>query len=347
MPRKSRIFMNGKFWALPLGLVFAAIFSFCKNDKKLPAPAAPQGNASPEILELSRLIAADPQNDSLLFLRARAFYEEQSFDPAIQDVALALQIDSLQPPYFHLLADIFMDYYKSREALRIMETAADRFPGRVPTLLKLSEFQLILKKHSEALSSIDKIFRKDPQNAEAWFMTGQICKDMGQLDRAISSYKKCISFTPDNMDAYISLGQIYAFKKDKIALEYLNNALRIDSNSMEARHAIADYYSEIGDLKKAVATYRDIINRDKSYQDAYLNLGLIYLDLDSLKQAKYHFDLALKADPLFIKAFYYRGVAEEKLGDKAAALADYDMAARNAPGFKEAQEAVDRLKSKK
>ena len=338
--------MKLKFWALPFLLAFVAVFSFCKHEKKVPAPAAVQGNASPEILELTRQIAADPQNDSLLYLRGKAFYEEQSYDPAIQDVALALQIDSMRPPYFHLLADIFMDYYKSREGLRIMETAANRFPDRIPTLLKLSEFQLILKKHSEALSTIDKIFRKDPQNAEAWFMTGQICKDMGQLDRAIASYKKCISFTPDNLDAYISLGQIFAFKKDKIALDYLNNAIRIDSNSMEARHAIADYYSEMGDLKKAVATYKDIINRDKSYQDAYLNLGLIYLDMDSLPQAKFHFDLALKADPLFIKAFYYRGVAEEKMGDKTAALQDYDMAARNAPGFKEAQDAVDRLKKK-
>ena len=134
---------------------------------------------------------------------------------------------------------------------------------------------MILKKHSEALQTIDKVFRKDPQNAEGWFMTGQICKDMGELDRAIASYKKCIAINPDNKDAYISLGQIYTFKKDKIALAYLNNALRIDSNSLEARHAIADHYSETGELKKAIATYKDIINRDKSYQDAYLNIGLI------------------------------------------------------------------------
>ena len=178
-------------------------------------------------------------------------------------------------------------------------------------------------------------------------MTGQVCKDMGQLDRAIASYKKCISFTPDNLDAYISLGQIFTFRKEKIALDYLNNAIRIDSNSLEARHAIADYYSEMGDLKKAVATYKDIIVRDKSYQDAYLNLGLIYLDMDSLKQAKTHFDMALKADPLFIKAYFYRGVTEEKLGEMDAALADYDQAARNAPAFKEAQEAFERLKNKK
>ena len=136
--RKLDFFMNIKPLVFALGLACAAIFSFCKHDKKTPPPAAPDGNVSPAILELSRQIAADPHNDSLLFLRGKAYYDEQSFDPAIQDVALALEIDSLRPPYFHLLADIFMDYYKSREGLRIMETAADRFPGRIPTLLKLS-----------------------------------------------------------------------------------------------------------------------------------------------------------------------------------------------------------------
>ena len=106
--------MKLKFWALPLCLAIAAIFTFCKNEKKHAAPALPQGNVSPLILDLSKQLAADPQNDSLLYLRGKAFYEEDSYDPAIQDVALALEIDSMRPPYFHLLADIFMDYYKSR-----------------------------------------------------------------------------------------------------------------------------------------------------------------------------------------------------------------------------------------
>ncbi len=339
--------MKGKTWAA--GLALLAALSLCKHEKKAPdaMPAGAAANASPLVLDLSRQIAAEPHNDSLLFLRGKAYYEEGSYDPAISDVALAMQIDSTKPPYFHLLADVFMDYYKSREGLRVMEMAAQHFPGRIPTLLKLAEFQLILKMHSEALGSIDKIFKKDPQNAEAWFMTGQICKDMGQTDRAITSYKRCISISPDNLDAYISLGQIFTERKDKIALAYLENALRVDSNSLAARHAIGDYYSQTGDLKKAVATYKDIINRDKNYQDAYLNLGLLYLDMDSLRLAKTHFDLALKVDPLFIKAFYYRGVAEEKLGETAAALNDYDQAARNAPGYTEAEEAFARLKKKK
>jgi tetratricopeptide (TPR) repeat protein len=328
------------------GSIFAVtlLFSFCKNEKKIAPPPPTSGEINKNIADLTALLAKYPKNDSLYFLRGQAYYDDQSYDNAIYDASMALELDSMKPPYFHLLADIFLDYYKSHEALAIMKSAAGRFPNRIPTLLKLSEFQLILKQHSEALGTIDRIFKQDPQNAEAWFMTGQVCKDMGQNDRAVISYKKAIAIDPQNIDSYISLGQLFTAKKDASALLYFENALRIDSMNLETRHAIADYYSEMGDLKKSIATYRDIIRRDASYADAYFNIGLLFMDMDSLEKAKSNFDITLKTDPMFVKAFYFRGVAQEKMGDKTAAYEDYDLAARMAPGYKEAEAAAKRLK---
>lgn len=323
-------------------LATSLLVSFCKTDKKTAVASADFTN--PTIAELSALLEKSPENDSLLFRRAEAFHEEGSYDPALADIMRAVEIDSTKAPYFHLWADIFLDYYKSAAALKVMEAAAIRFPERIPTLLKLSEFQLILKQHSSALQTIDKILRLDPQHPEAWFMTGQICKDMGETDRAISSYKKAISIDPNLRDAYISLGQLFADKKDKLALLYFGNALRIDSSSLETRHAMANFFEKTSDLNRAKAIYREIIGLDASYAEAYFNTGLLLLDQDSLEKARTNFELTLKTDPLFIKAFYFRGLAAEKLGDKKQALEDYDQALRMAPGYKEAEDAIRRLK---
>jgi tetratricopeptide (TPR) repeat protein len=329
-----------------LGSIFTLVilFSFCKNEKKVATAPPTSGEINKNIAELTELINKNPKNDSLFYLRAQAYYMDDSYDNAIYDASMALELDSMKAPYYHLLADVFLDYYKSHEALRIMETAAGRFPKRIPTLLKLSEYQLILKQHSEALGSIDRIFKQDPQNAEAWFMTGQVCKDMGQIDRAVKSYKKAVAIDPQNIDSYICLGQLFTTKKDATALLYFDNALRIDSTNLETRHAIADYYSQTGNLKKAISSYRDIIKLDGTYADAYFNIGLLFMDMDSLEKAKSNFDITIKTDPMFVKAFYFRGIAKEKLGDKTAAYEDFDLAARMAPGYKEAEDAAKRLK---
>jgi Tfp pilus assembly protein PilF len=73
---------------------------------------------------------------------------------------------------------------------------------------------------------------------------------------------------------------------------------------------------------------------------------MIYLELDSLSGAYNNFSIAIKTDPLFFKAFYYRGIAAEEQGNLTAAYEDYRQAAGMAPDFKEAVEAAARLKKK-
>ena len=75
-------------------------------------------------------------------------------------------------------------------------------------------------------------------------------------------------------------------------------------------------------------------------------MGIIYLELDSLSKARDNFDIAIKTDPLFVKAYYYRGHCSELEGNTRAALADYRQANGMSPDYKEAKEALERLDKK-
>ena len=159
----------------------------CNNDPEKNAPTSQNGQ-DPALAKLNDLVAQNPNNDSILYLRARAYYELDAYDEAIRDLSKAIQIDSMQPAYYHLLGDALLDYARpgdSKRALDVMELAAQRFPTRYATLLKLSEFQLIVRQHSEALKTLDKILQRDPQNAEAFFMAGRIALDGRALRAAV------------------------------------------------------------------------------------------------------------------------------------------------------------------
>ncbi len=325
------------------GLLFF-IYVSCKSDPKPTAAAGQQ--IDPELAALNALLEKNPNDDSLLYRRAEVYYKLDGHDEALKDLARAMQLDSMRPAYYHLLADVLIDYARpndSRRAIDVLKLAAERFPERTVTLLKLSEFQLIVKQHGDALITLDKILRRDPQNAEAYYMAGRIALDKGDTTAAVASFQKSVQFDATNADAWMFLGRIYTNRNNPRALQFFDNVLRLDTANLEAREFKGVFYKRTGDFDNAFSTYRDIIARNPDYSNAYFDMGVIYLELDSLTKAHNNFDIAIKTDPLFIKAYYYRGLCSELLGDNTGALKDYKQANGMAPSFEEAKEARERL----
>lgn len=324
---------------------FAACGDSQPQTTDTPATERTAGSTgNPAIDGLSQKIQAKPNDPELYYARSLAFYENEGYDEAIMDAQKAIQLDTLKPDYFHHLADVYLDYFKSRLALNTMEEAARRFPDRIPTLLKLSEFQLILNKNEESMKTIDRILKLDPQNSEAFFMFGMNFKETGDTNRAINSFQEAVSYNPDLVDAWINLGQLYSAQGNQLARTFYDNAIEVAPNSIEALHAKAEYLSDQEQLDEAIAIYKQINVLDPQFEAAYFNTGLLYLDLDSIPQAYNAFDVALKVSPTFIMAYYYRGVAAEMQGRLKQAKSDYEQALRMAPNYDKAQEGVARLR---
>ena len=301
------------------------------------------GNTDIDVL--SQAIAEDPDDPTLYAARARLFYQNEGYDEAIQDLSRALRLDSLNIGYHHLLADVYLDYFKSRLALQTLDRAVAIDPTHIPTLLKLSEFQLILKKYDASMQTIDRILQIDPQNAEAYFMFGMNFKEAGDTTRAINSFQKSVELDPELVDGWINLGQLHAALDNDIAARFFDSALEVAPASLTALHAKADYLSGQDDLEGALAVYREIVRIDPQYDDAYFNSGLLYLDLDSLDRAYDQFNLTLQVSPMHIKGYYFRGLTAEMQGDTAQARADYQQALRLAPDYRRPSIGLQRLET--
>lgn len=323
--------------------MFALLLAACGNQSEGNNEAQIAATGDPAIDKVSRAIEQNPDDPTLYAARAGLFYEKESYDEAIADLQTALSMDSTNVDYLHLLADSYLDYYKSREALETMKRAAELHPERIPTLLKLSEFQLILKRHEESMRTIDQVLRIDPQNPDAYLMFGMNFKELGDTIRAINSFQKSVEYDSDMIDSWINLGQLHAAIGSGMAERFFDNAIMIAPKNVEALHAKADYLQDQGDLTGAIDLYKQIVMTDRQYAEAYFNSGLLYLDLDSLAQAEQQFDLAIQVNPTFTSAYYYRGVAAELQGDLAQAKADYEQTLRLAPDFQEAEAALRQM----
>ena len=318
------------------------VFSQCKQETPTQTKATgPTGN--PAIDELSAKIAQTPNDPALYAARGKLFYDNEGYDEAIQDLTQALKMDSTNVDYHHLLADVYLDYLQSRLALRTMERAAALYPERIPTLLKLCEVQYTLKQFKASLQTIDRIMKIDPQNADGFLMMGLNLRELNDTDRAMKALQKCVAINPEMTDAWINLGQISAKLKNPDAVRYFDSALRINPNDVNTLHAKADFLRDQNDLVGAIALYKKLNTLDIQYDEGFFNAGLLYLDLDSMTQAREMFDLAIKVNPINISAYAYRGVANEQLGRKQDAKKDYETALRMAPDYEIAAEGLKRV----
>lgn len=317
---------------------FTSIFS-CKQSGNTNLPE-PNQEMDVVVAGMIKAIEADPDNPQIWRQKANYLYERGQYDQALKDINQAISLDSTIVEMYHLKADIQLDYYQSREAISTLEQVLQKQPDRIPSLLKLSEFQHILKDYNGSISTINEVIRLQSFNAEAFFMLGMNFRELIQPDKAKASFQRAVELDADLTDGWIILGNLYEAEQDPLASNYYDNAIRSNPQSIEALHSKAFYLQNHDDVSGAISLYRQINGLDSQYEDAYLNTGILYLSIDSLAQAKEHFVILSQINPANPFAHYYHGLTEEYLGNSAAAKDLYETAIRLKPDYTKAKAAL-------
>ncbi len=325
-------------------LVFVSFFFACNDET--PEKGLPRivSTGNPTIDGLSAKIMSLPNDHQLYAERAAAYYEMEGYDEAIADMANALRLDSNNVEYHYLLADVYMDYYKSQQALGTMERAVSLDVKNVKSLLKLAEVQMLLKQHEASMKTLDKVLKINEHNADAYLLMGLNFESSGDNSRAINSYQSAIENDPSLAEVHMKLGQLFAKTGSKIAIRYFDNAIAVDPDNIMPLYAKAEYLHNNDQLDEALEVLKEAVLKDHQFVDAYFRSGVIYLEKDSLEKAYNQFNLVVQNDPSSAKGFYYRGLASELKGNKINAKNDYEQALTYAPEFQKAQEALARLK---
>ncbi len=297
-----------------------------------------------ELDMISDQIAKNGLDPKLRFERAQVLYNKEMYSEAIEDMRVAITIDSLVPEYYHFLSDIFMDSNNSSKSLQTMKVAQNLFPERIPTLLKLAETHYIIEQYAQSISVLNEVLRFDGQNAEAYFMLGVNFRDEGDEARALSALQTATEFDSKLTDAWLVLGDILDKKGNDKALNYYETASKIDPNNINALHSLAFYKQNHRDIEGALEIYRQINIVDKNYSDAYLNAGILYLEKKDLKSALEQFDIYVSQKPLSPVAHFYKGNTLSLMGDIKNARLSIQNALNLDPDYEKAIVLMKKLK---
>lgn len=327
---------------LAIGML-ASILSSCnscgkkKNDySKLP------NNAT--IKQIQNAIQQDTNNAKNYFLLGKAFADVDSFDLAVDYMLKAIKKNPRDPQLYSGVSNMFLKFNRSYESIDVLKKYLQLVnPKDVNILMQLGLHYLYVKKNNESIATFNEVLKLQNYNADAYYYKALNYDELGDETKAISTLQTAVEQNSNHIASYIKLGNIYESKLNPLCIKYYDNAIRIDSNNVEAIYGKAYYYHEKNEIKESLKQYRKIINIEPQNFDAHFNTGYIYYSHDSLDKAVRSFNIAIQVEPTSSDAYYYRGLTYEKQKNIAQARKDFNQAIVFDKDNEDARNALNRL----
>ncbi len=300
-----------------------------------------EGSSIPEIMAMQKKVEENPEDPAAYIRLAQAYYAYEGYDEAIQIIQRAISLDNSQARYHQMLSDVYFQYNKSLDALTTIQKASALFPDSLDVQIDLAKKQNYLKQYEQSLQTLNRVVSANMANDMVYYMLGTNYRYLGQSEKALANLKVATELNADNLLAYQDLAIMCdTLGQDVLSLQYFDNALRVDSTNMMTLFARGDFHNRRLQDKDAIKWYRKVAKHNRDYAEPYFNIGLIYMDSDSIAQANKHFNMVVEIEPTHSLGYYYRGLSAQMLGDKVSAINDYKQALNINPDLSRAAKAL-------
>lgn len=331
---------------LPILLLFMGALACNNAGTRQPTTASgPDSVLNSDIVRpVTDSIRQFPEHPELYYRRALLLFNT---NPALAQVDFE-KAASLMPANTDYWAGageaalIVNDYKKAAANFR---QALHTAPGYTYLEYRLAT-ALIENKEYEAADSLANVLAQTTDARDkAFYLKARMAEDKKDTITAIRHLTSAIHAAgpQPEFEAVMELGDLLRSRKAPAALNYYQQAWRLDTTNAYPLYEAAQFQEELGNEAAALNAYRQCIVADPGFELAYLALGKIYSGKKDWKAAYTYYNLAAKSAPTDAWAYYYRATIQEELGNKALAIEDYTKASSFKKDFKEAMAALRRL----
>ncbi|HRE16691.1 MAG TPA: tetratricopeptide repeat protein [Rhodocyclaceae bacterium] len=169
----------------------------------------------------------------------------------------------------------------------------------------------------------------------------------GKLKEAEAGFKAILNASPKSVNAMLGLAEV-AFRQQqwKAGEKFLLDSLRIEPANHHINTSLGRYYTHANNPKLAEKHLLEAIKQAPKGEAPLMDLADLYNgSLQRPQDAITEYSKVLATNPGHAGAYYARGVAQQKLGNKREAMSDYDNSIRLAPDNPIPYEALARLQA--
>jgi tetratricopeptide (TPR) repeat protein len=224
-----------------------------------------------------RATAIDPSFAAAQYNLAIAALTDGDVTTAVDALRQTISINPEDGEAHRLLATIYNDLRRSREALQLMSRAAELLPGHVPTLIQLAQLQRQQNQIDDAISTLRQAQKAEPQNIRVLRELGSLYVAARQLDRAISAFNRAKDIAPDQAETYFGLGIAYKTAgRFREAIEAFEMAGKRDPLNATTLTQLAETLFSAGQASRAVTILQQAITINRTDPQLYYALGQMY-----------------------------------------------------------------------
>jgi tetratricopeptide (TPR) repeat protein len=173
-----------------------------------------------------------------------------------------------------------------------------------------------------------------PNQPEALINVGGMLAKRGQYEAAIAQYNRALDASPDYPPALFGIGSALLSKGDPAAARpWLERAIAAEPDYAQAHYRLGQVFEQLGDPESARRSYAAAVAADPDDAESWYNLGTLYLRYRRPTDAADCFRRAVAIRPT--RANYHANLAGAlwQIGDRRAAIAEYETAARLDPAL--------------
>ncbi len=222
---------------------------------------------------LEKAVSLDEKNIDALLKLAELYLYVSKNDKSLEYINKALKIDQYNAKAYFMKGMNYKDLKDTARAISSMQTAVEQDQSYYHAYMQLGILNAA-RKNPITVEYYKNAIRIQPNSTEAWYAIGKFYQDTGDWENAITAYNALIAANPNNKFACYNLGVIYLvnLKKYKQALEHFTEAVKIDSNYVEAYYGKGVTYHALGDEKQAAESYQQCLRINPDYKPAQQDL---------------------------------------------------------------------------
>jgi tetratricopeptide (TPR) repeat protein len=257
----------------PLALVSLANFLWSRGDAD-----------QCEVL-LKRALEVDAK--SIVVNRALAmFYMVRNKVEAAEPYLKTVADVTATPEAKYSLAEYYLRLRRFDEARALVAPFVKDDKTYLASSLRLARIEAVADKKAEAHRLLDGVLAREPKNAEALLLRGQLFVSENNTVNALSALEAAVAANPNLIASHLALAHVHTLRgSTKEAIKAYNDALKIDGNNGLARMGLARLQIATGQAADAVPLLMKVVAQNPKHLEARLLLLQGYIGVGDVVQA--------------------------------------------------------------
>lgn len=274
--------------------------------------------------DINKAIRTNDEYLELYMERAKIYMAKEEYKLAESDYKKMIELDKADYRGYWGLANVYRNQKRYNQAINQYSYAIKLSPSD-----ENSKLYLLRSSCYESLKDYDKqtddiIISLDVEVSS--FAMDIISSLTGEAKQLIRTKLKIQSNKEKNNSIWlVALGDTYQEENPKKAIEYYNQAIKIDNLSSIYRRISNSYY-DLGNFDKALESINEAIKLDKKYYPYYLTKANILNEMGRTGEAITECDKYIQEYPEYFFGYHRRGWFKEEIKDYDGAIEDYTIA---------------------